>query len=195
MTKTLVRYKGGKGSGHHGHKGRPGKHGGSLPGEGGGGKKEELVVSSGKLTESPEFYEEAEKPKEEEKKTPPKSKFSGHRKMANTIKSKFAAGKRFGGNVFSERGRGMYQSTVNRIKIEKKGAIESWLGDNGFTSYDDPYKSEYFKKNLKGTSWTDGTFKVTVSRSVSPGGEATVIINHIEKGKIKIDYSKIPYYD
>jgi hypothetical protein len=32
--KLTFRYKGGKGSGHHGHAGRPGKHGGSLPGKG-----------------------------------------------------------------------------------------------------------------------------------------------------------------
>ena len=38
MTKVIVRLKGGPGSGHHGHAGRPGKHGGSLPGKGGGGK-------------------------------------------------------------------------------------------------------------------------------------------------------------
>jgi len=32
----FVEKKGGTGSGHHGHAGRPGKHGGSLPGSGGG---------------------------------------------------------------------------------------------------------------------------------------------------------------
>jgi hypothetical protein len=32
--KLTFRYKGGKGSGHHGHAGRPGKEGGSLPGIG-----------------------------------------------------------------------------------------------------------------------------------------------------------------
>jgi len=33
MTKVIVRLKGGSGSGHHGHAGRPGKIGGSLPGK------------------------------------------------------------------------------------------------------------------------------------------------------------------
>jgi len=32
----IIRLKGGKGSGHHGHAGIPGKRGGSLPGKGGG---------------------------------------------------------------------------------------------------------------------------------------------------------------
>lgn len=32
----IIRFKGGPGSGHHGHRGRPGKRGGSLPGKGGG---------------------------------------------------------------------------------------------------------------------------------------------------------------
>lgn len=31
----ILRFKGGPGSGHHGHRGRPGKRGGSLPGKGG----------------------------------------------------------------------------------------------------------------------------------------------------------------
>ena len=33
--KAFLRLKGGSGSGHHGHSGRPGKRGGSLPGTGG----------------------------------------------------------------------------------------------------------------------------------------------------------------
>lgn len=32
----IIKIKGGPGSGHHGHAGRPGKRGGSLPGKGGG---------------------------------------------------------------------------------------------------------------------------------------------------------------
>ena len=35
--KLTIRLKGGPGSGHHGHAGRPGKVGGSLPGKGGSG--------------------------------------------------------------------------------------------------------------------------------------------------------------
>jgi len=34
MSKAVIRNKGGEGSGHFGHSGRPGKHGGSLPGKG-----------------------------------------------------------------------------------------------------------------------------------------------------------------
>lgn len=38
----IIRLKGGPGSGHHGHAGRPGKRGGSLPGKGGGGAVKRL---------------------------------------------------------------------------------------------------------------------------------------------------------
>jgi hypothetical protein len=36
--KLIIRHKGGSGSGFHGHAGRPGEQGGSLPGAGSGGK-------------------------------------------------------------------------------------------------------------------------------------------------------------
>jgi len=41
--KDAIAIKGGKGSGHHGHAGRPGKVGGSLPGKGAGAKRERLA--------------------------------------------------------------------------------------------------------------------------------------------------------
>lgn len=40
MTKLIITYKGGSGSGHHGHRGRPGEQGGSLPGDGGAPKQD-----------------------------------------------------------------------------------------------------------------------------------------------------------
>jgi hypothetical protein len=45
---ALTFVKGGKGSGHKGHAGRPGKHGGSAPGSGGGGSSSKPKASSKK---------------------------------------------------------------------------------------------------------------------------------------------------
>ena len=51
-----VRFKGGPGSGHFGHIGRPGLRGGSLPGKGGGGKAPSLkVMHRGKETRPNEY--------------------------------------------------------------------------------------------------------------------------------------------
>lgn len=53
--KDQKRYKGGAGSGHHGHGGRPGKRGGSSPGSGGGSSEpsnREIAAERGKITAS-----------------------------------------------------------------------------------------------------------------------------------------------
>ena len=50
--KLTLRLKGGPGSGHHGHSGRPGKRGGSLPGAGGG-----MVYGSMELINKPDIVD------------------------------------------------------------------------------------------------------------------------------------------
>ena len=52
-----VTLRGGPGSGHHGHKGRPGERGGSLPGKG-GGKKHVGLTSARPGREAPEIIKE-----------------------------------------------------------------------------------------------------------------------------------------
>lgn len=54
-TSISIRYKGGPGSGHHGHAGRPGKLGGSVAGAGGG-----AVFSDGKISRVPEGWQKGE---------------------------------------------------------------------------------------------------------------------------------------
>lgn len=44
----IVRVKGGTGSGHHGHRGRPGMRGGSLPGKGGEAATNITIIERGK---------------------------------------------------------------------------------------------------------------------------------------------------
>lgn len=51
MTKLVFRLKGGKGSGHFGHRGIPGEQGGSLPGTGGAGVDSDVEWEDG--TEEP----------------------------------------------------------------------------------------------------------------------------------------------
>lgn len=62
--KVILRLKGGKGSGHHGHSGRPGKHGGSLPGKGGGVvtlTREDFIGDDENISTSFDMYERTAK--------------------------------------------------------------------------------------------------------------------------------------
>lgn len=112
--KFRIEEKGGAGSGHHGHAGRPGKHGGSLPGSGGGsGSSKPDTGNEQWQGYAPEIPGDVNAP------------VTTHRKVASAL------AKEKGVFTHLPKGRGKFEARA-KFKPDRKGAVARVLREKGF---------------------------------------------------------------
>lgn len=85
---------------------------------------------------------------------------STHRKLAKSLASSV-------GGARIKAARGGYEATVSSKGSIKRKAVDKWLDSNGFELFKDPMKTEYFRKEDRGTSRSNGRFLVETTTTGS----------------------------